>query len=156
MQPPAFVAAAISTNSPLRAFFVMKDVTLRAAMRRLEETEERILFVVDGDGALFGSITDGDIRRWILANDSLEGSVEAVCNRSPFAIRAGYRIEDVQRVMLERNIACIPVIGHDGRIVDLLFWGQVFKVSSVDIDTESDLVVAEALLARGAFKSSAH
>ncbi len=140
-------------TSSIRRFFVDKDVTIRAAMQQLEATEERILFVTDEDGTLFGAVTDGDIRRWILANDSLAGTVEEVCNKQPYAVPTTYRVEDIRRAMLERNIACIPVADEHGRIVDLLFWGQIFKAPSVDIDTESDLIVAQALLARGAFQS---
>ncbi len=146
-------AGGLPATSSIRLFFANKDVTLRAAMQQLEETEERILFVIDEDGRLFGSVTDGDIRRWILANNSLEGCTGVVCNKDPYTVPATYRMEDVRRVMLERNIACIPVVDDQGRIVDLLFLGQVFKSPSVDIDTESDLTVAEALLARGVFQS---
>ena len=145
--------AGLSMTSSIRRFFVDKDVTIRAAMQQLEATEERILFVTDEDGTLFGAVTDGDIRRWILANDSLAGTVEEVCNKQPYAVPTTYRVEDIRRAMLERNIACIPVADEHGRIVDLLFWGQIFKAPSVDIDTESDLIVAQALLARGAFQS---
>jgi CMP-N,N'-diacetyllegionaminic acid synthase len=148
-----FPAATLPMSSSIRLFFMSKDVTLRAAMQQLEVTEERILFVIDEDRRLFGSVTDGDIRRWILTNDSLEGRAEAICNKHPYAVSSAYRMEDVRRVMLERNIACIPVVDEGGRIVDLLFWGQVFKAPLVDIDTESDLIVAEALLARGAIHS---
>jgi CBS domain-containing protein len=130
-----------------------QEVTPRAAVQQLEETEERILFVIDEDGRLFGSVTDGDIRRWILANDSLKGSTEAMCNKHPYTVATTYHMDDVRRAMLERNIACIPVVDDKGRIIDLLFMGQVFKSPSVDIDTESDLTVAEALLARGVFQS---
>ncbi len=143
----------LSTTSSIRLFFADRDVALKDAMRQLEETEERILFVTDDDGKLYGSVTDGDIRRWILANDSLQGSAGSVCNREPYSVSTAYRIEDVRRVMLERNIACIPVVDAQGRIVDLLFLGQVFKAPSVDIDTESDLIVAEALVTRGVLQS---
>jgi len=138
--------------SHIGLFFVNRNATLRAAMRQLEETEERILFVIDDNGALFGSVTDGDIRRWILAHDSLDGRIEQICNQEPYAVPISYRSEDVRRVMLERNIGCIPVVDPGRRIVDLLFWGRVFKAPSVDIDTESDLIVAEAMLARGMFQ----
>jgi CMP-N-acetylneuraminic acid synthetase len=138
-------------TSAITRFFVNEDVTLKAAMQQLEETEERILFVIDQDGKLFGSVTDGDIRRWILATDSLEGCVREVCNRCPYTVATIYKIEDVRRVMLERNIACIPVLDEDRRIVDLLFWGKIFKALSVDIDNESDFIMAQALLAHGAW-----
>jgi dTDP-glucose pyrophosphorylase len=114
-------------TAPLDRFFVAKELTLKAAMQQLEETEERILFVVDEDSRLFGAITDGDIRRWILADGSLTASVQVVCNKKPFTIPVEFQIEEARRVMLERKFACIPVLDGDGRIVDLLFWEQVFR-----------------------------
>jgi CBS domain-containing protein len=147
------LAGGLPTTSSIRLFFVNKDATLKEAMQQLEQTEERILFVIDEDGKLFGSVTDGDLRRWILANDSLAGNAEAVCNKRPYALPTTYRMDDVRRVMLERNIACIPVVDEEMRIVDLLFFGQVFQAPAVNIDTESDLIVAEALLARELIQS---
>ena len=144
-------------NNPLMVsfisrFFVDKDVTLKAAMRQMEETEERILFVIDENGRLFGSITDGDIRRWILSRDSLEGCTQEVCNKHPYTVPVAFRVEDVRQVMLKRNIACIPVLDNHQHIVNLLFWSQVFAAPSVDIDDESDFIIAEALLTRGVFQ----
>jgi hypothetical protein len=54
--------------------------------------------------------------------------------------------------MLERKIGCIPVLDKNRRIVDLLFWSKVFKAPSVDIDTESDFILAQALLMRGSYQ----
>ena len=143
--------SALMTSSVTR-FLVNQDATLKEAMQLLEETEERILFVTDKKGKLFGSVTDGDIRRWILATDSLEGCVREVCNRHPCTVSIAYNIEEVRRVILERNISCIPVLDEDRQIVDLLFWGKVLKAPSVDIDNESDFIIAQALLMRGSFQ----
>jgi dTDP-glucose pyrophosphorylase len=101
-------------------------MTLKAAMERLEKTEARILFVVETDGTLFGTVTDGDIRRWILAQGVVEGTVDGVCNRSPFVAPPGYDVEVVKQTMIDRKFACVPVVGADRRIVELLFWNRLF------------------------------
>jgi len=147
---PAHGAETVTTS--VARFLVKQDVSLRVAMRLLEETEGRIIFVTDNAGKLFGSVSDGDIRRWILATDSLEGDVGQMCNRQPYTVTADYRIEDVRRLILERNIACVPVLDGERRVVDLLFWSKIFKAPSVDIDNESDFVIAQALLMRGSFQ----
>lgn len=114
-------------NNPVTRFFVAKDCTLKAAMQQLEETEERILFVVDDDGSMFGAITDGDIRRWILADGSLEARAQDACNRQPYTLTTNFQLDVARKVMLERNFACIPVLDDDQCIVELLFWEQVFQ-----------------------------
>lgn len=113
-------------NDAIRPFLIGRGVSLKSAMEQLEKTEERILFVVEDDGVLYGTITDGDIRRWILAQGVVEGTVDQVCNRRPHTVRPGYEIEAVKQTMIDRKFGCVPVVGFDMRIVDLLFWERLF------------------------------
>ncbi len=136
-------------NASISRFLVNKDVSLKAAMRQLEETEERILFVIDDEGKLFGAITDGDIRRWILADKSLEACIQEVCNRSPYTLSPQFRLDDARQIMLERNFACIPVVDEDRRIVELLFWGQVFQDRPQTIARLQPITASVVIMAGG-------
>ncbi|MDF2877810.1 MAG: Nucleotidyl transferase, partial [Clostridia bacterium] len=51
-------------------FLVTKDMAIRDAIAKLDQTAKKILIVVE-DKKLMGIITDGDIRRWILKNGDL-------------------------------------------------------------------------------------
>ena len=113
-------------TTALTDFLIPPGTSVKDAMARLEETEERILFVADSDQTLLGSVTDGDIRRWILAEGSLTADVGEVCNPSPTTVLRPYDLESIQNTMLERKIACIPVVDDSRRIVELLFWNAVF------------------------------
>ena len=73
----------ISMNDHVEAFLVLQTHTIRQAMEQLEKTQEKIVFVVDGESRLIGSLTDGDIRRWILSDGDLKAQVYRVCNRKP-------------------------------------------------------------------------
>lgn len=100
---------------------------IKDALKQLEETERKTLFVVDDASRLVGTLTDGDIRRWILAEGSLDGRVENVCNRAPRVVVAGYDVEQVKKEMLEFRIGCIPVVNADKEIVEVLFWENLFS-----------------------------
>ncbi len=99
---------------------------IKDALKQLEETERKTLFVVNDEGRLIGTLTDGDIRRWILAEGSLDGVVEKVCNRSPRVASVDYDAEQVRKEMLENKIGCIPIVNADREIVDVLFWENLF------------------------------
>lgn len=116
-------------NPNIAAFIVETDATIIQAMRQLEETAQKILFVVDRERRLIGSLTDGDIRRWILAEGGLQDSIGKVCNKSPYRVDPNYDLEQVRGVMVERNIGCVPVVDDRGQLVELLFWESVFKDS---------------------------
>jgi CBS-domain-containing membrane protein len=65
---------------------------VRDALKQLEETERKTLFVIDEKKRLIGTLTDGDIRRWILAEESLDGTVEKICNTNPCVAHGGYDV----------------------------------------------------------------
>lgn len=116
-------------NPNIAAFIVDTGATVLQAMRQLEETAQKILFVVGRERRLIGSLTDGDIRRWILAEGSLQDSIGNVCNKYPYQVRVDYVLEEVRGVMVDRNIGCVPVVDGQGQLVELLFWESVFKDS---------------------------
>jgi len=114
-------------NHSIAPFLIPKTHTIRQAMEQLETTEEKILFVVDEQSRLVGSLTDGDIRRWILSDGDLKAQVLRVCNCNPFVVHDGFRIEQVSASMLKGNFGCVPVINRSRQIVQLLFWKEVFQ-----------------------------
>jgi dTDP-glucose pyrophosphorylase len=114
-------------NKEVQRFLVAPSADLKQAMKQLEETEERTLFVVDEAGQLYGSLTDGDIRRWILSEGSLTATVSMVCNVRPQNVGITYDLERVKAVMLDKKIACIPVLNDSRQVVELLFWEKLFR-----------------------------
>jgi len=114
-------------NDNVKAFLVPQTHTIRQAMEQLEKTEEKIVFVVDAESRLVGSLTDGDIRRWILSDGDLKAQVFRVCNRKPYVAEEGFGTEQVRAEMLKGNFGCVPVINPSREIVRLLFWEELFQ-----------------------------
>ena len=117
-------------NEQIAAFLVGTAATVLEAMRQLEDTAQKILFVVADGGYLVGSLTDGDIRRWILADGDLQDPIENVCNKEPYRVEEGYELSFVRRLMVEKTVGCVPVVRETNQVVDLLFWEHVFTDGS--------------------------
>ena len=114
-------------NEDVKPFLVLQTKTIRQAMEQLEKTEEKIVFVVDEKSRMVGSLTDGDIRRWILSDGDLKAQVSSVCNHKPYVAEHGYAPETVRADMLNGNLGCIPVLSPTREIVQLLFWKELFQ-----------------------------
>ena len=114
-------------DAPVESFFIPSDYSIRQAMERLEQTEEKIVFVVDAEQHLIGSLTDGDIRRWILSDGNLHAQVARICNRNPYIVHEDFLMEAVREQMLRDNLGCIPVVDRSRTIVRLLFWKELFQ-----------------------------
>lgn len=124
---PNGVLETLVMSEDVKPFLVPQTHTIRQAMEQLENTEEKIVFVVDAESRLVGSLTDGDIRRWILSDGDLQAQVLRVCNCSPHVAEEDFEVEQLRADMLAGNFGCVPVVNPSREIVRLVFWKELFQ-----------------------------
>lgn len=124
---PNGVLETLVMSEDVKPFLVPQTHTIRQAMEQLEKTEEKIVFVVDADLRLVGSLTDGDIRRWILSDGDLQAQVLRVCNCNPHVAEEDFEVEQLRADMLAGNFGCVPVVNPSREIVRLVFWKELFQ-----------------------------
>ncbi|MBF0570616.1 MAG: nucleotidyltransferase family protein [Candidatus Omnitrophica bacterium] len=107
-------------------FFITKKLTVKEAMLRMSQIAEKQLFVIDEKKKLFGALSDGDIRKWILKGGHLREKVEHVCNHQPRFVKKNYDIDLVRKLMLKLKITAIPVLAEDSSVDEVLTWERVF------------------------------
>ncbi len=105
---------------------INKYTTVKSALKQLDTTAGKILFVVNESNKLFGSISDGDIRRWILSDGDLNTETEIICFKETFFVNDGYDIDFVKMEMARREISCVPVLNENNEIQDVLMWSDLF------------------------------
>jgi dTDP-glucose pyrophosphorylase len=132
----------------VKSFLIPQTHTIRQAMEQLEKTEEKTVFVVDAQLRLAGSLTDGDIRRWILSDGDLKAQVLQVCNRTPYVADESFATEQVRSEMLKGNFGCVPVVNSAREIVRLLFWEELFQ-GAVVRKTKTRLDLPVVIMAGG-------
>lgn len=101
-------------------YIITEDKTILDAMKQIEKNAGKILFV-HRDKILLASITDGDIRRWILKKGDLQMPVKCVANYSPkylYEEQADLAI----RTMKDHQIDAIPILDHTHKIKDIIFF----------------------------------
>ncbi len=112
--------------SKFKKYIINRDSNMLSAIKQLDDSNRKILYVINENSTLFGTITDGDIRRWILGGNSLNEPVEKVCNKAPITCKENYEIKDIKNIMLEKQIQSIPVLDTDRNIINILFWDKIF------------------------------
>jgi len=115
------------------SILIYRGAKVRDAMQQLEASEAKTLLVVDRERSLYGTVTDGDVRRWILDGGELDGSVEGICNTDPLITSEPYESEAMRQVMISKNITCIPVVDAARRVIDVLLWNQLFGEPAVQV-----------------------
>ena len=95
--------------------------------------EDLTLFVVRNDDTLIGTITDGDIRRGLLNNFTLQDSVEAVMRSSFKFIKEGISDQRELQSIRELGIKLLPVVDELGRIKKLLNLSVLQTILPIDV-----------------------
>ena len=117
----------------MKNILVSPDLKIIKAMKKLAQTGERCLIIVDSQKKLLGTITDGDIRRGILAGLSIDQSIKSIYSRKPIILKKGkYSVEDARNLLRIHNQILIPIISKKNIVVDYLSWEQVFGARKKD------------------------
>lgn len=77
------------------------------------------LFAIDADGHLTGSLTDGDIRRALIAGAAVGDSVSVAMNRHCHSV-CGFVEPERLRALRASGITLVPVVDADGRVVEII------------------------------------
>nr|WP_256471388.1 nucleotidyltransferase family protein [Solitalea agri] len=81
---------------------------------------DSILFVVDDNDRLIGSLTDGDIRRGLIKELTLENQLIDFIQPHPVFIENGnYTIEDLHKFK-ERSLKIIPILNESHQVIEIL------------------------------------
>jgi dTDP-glucose pyrophosphorylase len=114
------------TLTDLTELCVAPEASIREAMRRIDRNQRGIVLVTDADARLRGTLTDGDIRRAILAGDSLDQPVDVLLGRksgSAYAhsvtAPADADRPTLLRLMRDRDVRQIPLVDAEGRVTGL-------------------------------------
>lgn len=104
-----------------KSILVREENTLLETMRIIDKSSLQFAVVVNSDGMLLGTVTDGDIRRSILRGDSLNVNITRVMNPSPITALAGQSRNKYFRIMKTKKLKQLPIVDKNNRIIDILF-----------------------------------
>lgn len=102
---------------------ITQDKSLLEALSQLNDikSEPLVLFVVDDEKRMVGTLTDGDSRRALIKGASVDNKVELVMHRD-FNCMKVEGLEDVKEIKRQRDLSMklIPVLDGDNHIVEII------------------------------------
>lgn len=102
---------------------ISKDISLLEALSRINDLapEPLVLFVVDNESRMVGTLTDGDSRRALIAGASVADKVEKIIHRD-FNYMKVENIDDVKKIKRLRDLKMrlVPVLDAEKHIVETI------------------------------------
>ena len=107
----------------MKNHIISKEITLLEALSRINgvASEPLVLFVVDEDDRMVGTLTDGDSRRALIAGASVNDKVEKIMHRN-FNFMKVEGIDDVKEIKRQRELRMrlVPVLDRDKHIAEII------------------------------------
>lgn len=126
----------------LQSLVIQEDSSILVALKKLNELKgvsRLILFVINKNGAVIGSLTDGDIRRSLVKSCDLNIKVGSICNYN-----FGYEQENKHNKFIKlsdyckKNIKILPILDEQRRLIKI-----------IDLDKTKALLPLECMIMAG-------
>ena len=110
----------------LKDRIIQKDETILIALKLMDQSDKKLLFVFDGDKYI-NIVSIGDIQRAIIRNESLSQAISTILRPNTRTARENQPVSEIKRQMLDSRIECMPVIDDAGDLLDVLFWDDLLE-----------------------------
>jgi dTDP-glucose pyrophosphorylase/CBS domain-containing protein len=124
----------------LQSLFISPDHSIRTAMACIGSGRCGIALVVDQELHLLGTITDGDVRRAILAGSDLELPISILLANKigtrypkPVTAQLGAKHKALFELLHQNGLRQIPVLDHNGRVVDLVMLDDLIPTQDIPL-----------------------
>jgi len=104
------------TRERISALSIGKDCTLIGALKRMDETEAKLLMVTD-DGHLLGLLSIGDVQRGILARLPMSTPAGKILRKDFLYCGVNDNPQKIRELMLENRCEYMPLVGENFTLV---------------------------------------
>lgn len=106
----------------VKDFLISENIKIIEAIQKLDVLGKKTLFLVRED-RLVATLTDGDVRRWLLKGGKLEEKVSEIANYQPKYVLEDNRREAFRKLK-DHGIEAIPILNEQGKIISIILWNH--------------------------------
>jgi dTDP-glucose pyrophosphorylase len=110
----------------MEKYLIKKTSTIRDALKMMDKGAIKTLYAHQ-EKKLLGSISDGDIRRAILANMPLERKISDIMNINPCVVFRDTDNQKIKILFIKNKFESIPIIDNKNIIIDIITWNNFFS-----------------------------
>jgi dTDP-glucose pyrophosphorylase len=97
---------------------ISPDTSIYNAMKQMDDAASQICLVIDENGYLLGTVTDGDIRRGLLAGVTLGNAIKDIMFTNPHTTTSPKTaFEMLEKLYATKKIRHLPILDGLGRVI---------------------------------------
>jgi dTDP-glucose pyrophosphorylase len=136
-------------KTSIQQVIVQKDCPLNHALKQMDEINRKLLIVANDDGTFFSLLSIGDIQRAIIRNLPLNTKVSEIVRQDVTVAHPEDDLEKVKQRMKIRRNELMPIIDSQNRVVDIIFWEDLFTESRLVVSEDKKLNMPVVIMAGG-------
>ncbi len=114
-------------------YLLNKNKTFKEALKQLEKNSEKCLIITQKNNILFGTLTDGDIRRALLNGAGINSNINKFVKKNPVILKENEYDRGVKNILKDKkviktiekindeNIDLVPIINSKKEVKKIIF-----------------------------------
>jgi dTDP-glucose pyrophosphorylase len=120
-------------NKDIIKHFISPEHKIKFAIKKMSTpNKNNYCLVVGKQQNILGTITDGDIRRGLLKNYSLNEKVEKIYRKRPVVTKKTLSRNEIKDILNKKDITFLPLINKKNEILDIYDDKKMDEVSSIN------------------------
>lgn len=115
---------------------VYEKTPIIEALQKIDSNKQGFVVVIDTDDKFMGVLTDGDIRRGLLAGKSVEYLVSDFFTSNATTVSISEGIEVITELFKNERLKFIPIVDNDGVLVNIVTKAQMHALLLQDIHAD--------------------
>lgn len=111
----------------MKKCLIDESVDIREAIRAIEAGKKGIAVITNANGCLQGVVTDGDVRRALLAGLNLKDPVTSIMNRRPTKAETSMSQSSILGLLIQSGLESFPLVDSRNCVVDVILLSDLTK-----------------------------
>ena len=104
----------------LKSLIISGEMTMMGALKKLNKSPVKTIFITGKNNLFLGTLTDGDIRRNLIRGNKTITKLKFMVKRKYLIFRLGFSKAKAFKMMKKRAINIAPILNQQKKIIDFL------------------------------------
>lgn len=110
----------MNRNVNFKKYLISSSKNIKQTIFQINNYGLKIVCVVNEKHHLIGTVSDGDVRRGLLKNITLEDSVTKIMNKRPKTVGTQTRKSEIIKIFKNFDVQALPVLDKKRKLIDIL------------------------------------
>ena len=102
------------------------ETSILVAIKRMDDLERKLFLVMEKE-KFVGLVSIGDIQRSLIKSQDFSVPVGKILRENITVAKSHQSEADIKKMMLLHRTEFMPVLDKEDRLVDVLFWDELFE-----------------------------